>query len=470
VALPFWFSRRTGADVTNAALVEQWEAQERERQLRFQRNWAYYTGRGTPRTLKIADGQEFDDNVRTNWARLFVDKGVSFLFGAGLTVEVGADEERDEATEKVIEDIWQANDKDILLHILGTNGAVCGHAFVKLAQKPGQVEPRIILLDPANVAVFWHPDDYERVLGYRLQWTGIDPLTGRAITRRQDIAPNADPPTFWEITDYISRGTGARWEQIGSERWPFEFAPILSCQNLPAPNEYWGTEDLDELLIDTMQTHNYLASNITRIIRFYAHPLTYVTGARASNIDRSPGGVFVLPAEAKMQNLEMQSDLSSSIELVKMVQAWLHAQACVPEVATGRTEDLGALSGTALQVMYQPLVERTATKRRLYGRLIEDISRACLAMMGQPSDIDLRINWPTALPENESETLEASEAKLRVGVSKATVLQELGYDPEEQAEARKQEAEEDAEVGEEMLRRFDRGQVGGRTPEETPEE
>ena len=59
-------------------LMDAVAAEELERQLRFKRAWEAYYGR-TPKPLKVRQGG-LDDNVQVNYARLIVNKGVSFLF------------------------------------------------------------------------------------------------------------------------------------------------------------------------------------------------------------------------------------------------------------------------------------------------------------------------------------------------------------------------------------------------------
>jgi hypothetical protein len=61
-----------------------------------------------------------------------------------------------------------------------------------------------------------------------------------------------------------------------------------------------------------------------------------------------------------------------------------------------------------------------------------------------PDDLTIEAQW--ANPETRSDEADLSAALLKknLGVSKATLLQELGYDPEREAELRKGEAEEEA--------------------------
>jgi hypothetical protein len=52
------------------------------------------------------------------------------------------------------------------------NGAICGHAFLKI-EHPSPLTapyPRLIVLDPANVAVQYDDADIAQVFSYRIRW------------------------------------------------------------------------------------------------------------------------------------------------------------------------------------------------------------------------------------------------------------------------------------------------------------
>lgn len=112
--------------------------EEIARARRFKTAWEAYYGQH-PKPLKVKSGQP-DDNVIVNFARVVVDKGVSFLFGQDVGFEL--DETDTTPAEEWLAGCWKANRKSTLLQKLALNGAVCGHAFVKIV--PGNPYPRIV--------------------------------------------------------------------------------------------------------------------------------------------------------------------------------------------------------------------------------------------------------------------------------------------------------------------------------------
>ncbi len=428
-------------------LYELAAADEIARANRIAQRWRAYHGQH-PKPLRVRQGQP-DDNVIVNYARVIVDKGVSFLFGQDLRFEL--DETTETEAEQWLEACWQANRKMTLLQKLALNGAIAGHAFVKIV--PGQPYPRLVVLDPATVSVTWEPDDIEQVVGYRIQYPALDPQTGKPITVRQLIERDG---TQWRITDQRSSADSTVWQTVSESVWPYAWPPIVDCQNLPCPNEYWGISDLEDDLLALNSAINFVLSNLARIIRFHAHPKTWGRGFSANQLNIAVDETIVLPSpDAELRNLEMQSDLASSIALYQRLREALHEISRVPEVATGKLENAGSLSGVALQILYQPLLEKTETKRRTYGDLLVELNRRLLALGGFGEENHTVLHWPELLPDDPLQERQAALLDQQLGVSQDTILQRLGFDPD--LERQKREGAS-AQLGEQLLGAFERGQ------------
>lgn len=445
-----------GAPVTGAvpgpveqSLAIAAQAAEVEHAAAIARRWRAYHGQH-PKPLRVRPGQP-DDNVLVNYARVVVDKGVSFLFGSDIRFEL--DEVADTEAEAWLEQCWQANRKMTTLQKLALNGAIAGHAFVKIVPVQGQPYPRLVVLDPALVTVTVAPDDHEAVLRYKVQYTAPDPRTGRPVAFRQLIERDGQA---WQITDQRSVADSTVWQTVSETTWPYPWAPIVDCQNLPCPNEFWGISDLEDDLLQLNAAINFVLSNIARIIRYHAHPKTWGRGFSANQLNIAVDETIVLPSpDASLQNLEMQSDLASSIQLYQRLREALHEVSRVPEVATGKLENAGALSGVALQILYQPLIEKTETKRRTYGDLLIELNRRLLALGGYGDENHTVIHWPELIPgdpESEAKTLLMWQ---QLGVSQDTILQRLGLDPDLERQKREGTA---AQLGDQLLASFEKGQ------------
>lgn len=419
--------------------------------------WKAYRGElQDPLKVKRNDS---NDNVKTNRCGPVVDKGVSFLFGPVLGIEA-TDEASQPDTDKqeCLDGTWGDDDEKMTRFCkLATNGGVCGQVFIKMILPQGSsLYPRLVVLDPSLIRIVTPPDDCDLILAYVIEYTSGKDEQKRQIIARVDpdgdtanVGPD-DIADTWSISTYTKRGQSNTWTPTGeTEDWPYPFAPIFTAQNLPNPNEAWGVSDLPPDLIAMNNVLNFVQSNTARIIKFHAHPKTVARGVHADQVVVSPDDILFVPSmDSDLKNLEMQSDLSSSLNFASVLRTDMDEQSRVPAVALGRLQDMphGDVSGIALQLMFQPLLEKTTLKRRNYGSLIRDVSRAILVVMGkigidEYEDYPISLNWQSLLPTDSLKEVQASLLLAQIGVSQSTILQELGYSPEDEEDKK---AAEDA--------------------------
>lgn len=431
-----------------SALSSMLRETETDRLESFQRRREAYVS-GGEKPLKTDSGG-FDDSVRLNYARLVVDKGVAFLFGKDVRFELAEGDVTPQ--EEWLDAVWMANRKMSLLQKLATNGGIYGTAFLKIHAQPGQT-PRLVVVDPETVSVALDPMDVDSVLRYTIRYQTLDPQTNKIISVRQVIAQDG---LQWQITDEIGNVDGGTWQTVNTQVWPYRFAPMLHCQNLIAPNAFWGVSDIEDDLLEVIGKESYTVSNILKILRYHAHPKTWARGVKAESIHVNPDNLIVLPGEtATIQNLEMQSDLASSIAMHKELRQFIHELARVPEVATGRVEGIGTLSGVALEILYQPLLEKTEAKRVTYGEMIVELNRRLLAIGGFGDENMTELRWQELLPKDAQIQANAALSLKQLGVSGDTLIQEFGYDPDVEREKRAKESD----LGSALLQAFDQGEA-----------
>ena len=431
-----------------SALSSMLRETETDRLESFQRRREAYVS-GGEKPLKT-DGGGFDDSVRMNYARMIVDKGVAFLFGKDVRFELAEGDVTPQ--EEWLDAVWMANRKMSLLQKLATNGGIYGTAFLKIHAQPGQM-PKLVVVDPETVSVALDPMDVDSVLRYTIRYQTLDPQTNKIISVRQVIAQDG---LQWQITDEIGNVGGGTWQTVSVQTWPYRFAPMLHCQNLNAPNAFWGVSDIEDDVLEVINKESYTVSNILKILRFHAHPKTWVRGASAAQIKVNPDNMIVLPGEtATIQNLEMQSDLASSIAMHRELVQFIHGLSRIPEVSTGRLDNVGALSGVALEILYQPLLEKTEAKRMTYGEMLVELNRRLLAIGGFGDENYTELRWQDLLPKDAVAEANAALSLKQLGVSSDTLVQQFGYDPDLEREKRAKESD----LGQALLQAFDRGEA-----------
>jgi hypothetical protein len=407
------------------ALVQE----EQERLERYKLAWEAYKGE-LPNALKVKAGQP-DDNVKASKCRVIVDAGVSFLFGEDVGFSLDAEKERNPA-EQWLDACWAANRKMTLLGKLGTNGAVCGHAFIKIVldYEATAPYPRLIVLDPANVIVRWDDDDIEQVRRYIIQWKGIDASSGKPVSKRQVMSRQDNGS--WLVVDYVrpEGQQGGRWTEIDSVVWPYTWPPMIDCQNIPVPNEFWGEPDIPVDIINLNKSRNFTLSNWSRIIKLQAHQRLWGKGFRADQVKMGPEDIFIIEAEQGLLSSIDPTDSQAGLDVFdRRLDEAIHEASRTPAIATGKLESTGPLSGVALQILYGPLVQKTTMKRRTYGDMLVELNRRLLELGGYGPKNVVSITWAEIVPQDMLTERQALTQDAALGiVSRDTLAQKLGYD------------------------------------------
>lgn len=394
-----------------------------------------------------------DDNVAINYSETIVSKGIAFLFGDTLKISVGT--EADKTGEDYLSLVWPEDARMEDFTEAATEGAISGDAYLKISiQSDGK--PRVTVGDPESYTVETDPHDVTRALKYICQYEIPGASPDKPILYKEETSRNADGKT-WRIQAFESYDGGKNWQLVpGSDlTWNFPFPPIFHCKNLPKSKSYYGRPDLRDDVLKLINAISRLDSLCNKVVRVHSSPKPYATGLRKQDMDLNTEGVMFLPGgingiEAKVGLLEMTGDLAGALAFRKVLREGLAEMSKIPEVATGKVETTGALSGVALRILYGPLLDQTKLKQRSYGKMIKDCASALLAIGRKSGEVTL--HWSDPLPSNDVEALQVAEAKKRLGFSSSTLISELGGDPEHEKEMAQMDASEGASN---MLKAFD---------------
>ena len=465
---------------------------EQARRAVIREAWKYYDGwHASP--LKVTPGQR-DDNILLNFCRVLVNDSVAWLFGhpetgvlkfavdAPTVPDAVEDAEiREDGTDTplekaiaLLERVYTASGGFAFFQRWGMHGTLAGHSFVKLVPRkaPGtatgalltldeSTPARLVVLDPEQVAVMTDPADTTRPMAFKVEWERTLAENGRKtvyLYRQLVVRTSEEEPEAWVIADFRAKKLKKRtWELVnGPFAWPYAWCPIVDTPNLLHGKNYWGITDLEDVT-RVNDAINFSASNTGRILKFHGHPKTIATGVPADGIvPTAVDDLWAVDApDAKVYNLEMQSDLSAAQNFVDMLRMafWTIGRGLDLSVFKDR---IGQVTNFGLRILAHRALTKNGDKRVLYGQALKQIN-AHLLEMGGLTGYTTTTTWPDPLPADPQTEVSTQEAERRLGVvSKQTIAEERGRSWEVERARMEEEQKNSMNLGQFLTDQFDR--------------
>ena len=339
---------------------------------RYSLNWAMYLGHHWAYRREIGEAQ-----MVFNYYRAFTDYIVNFSFGRGASFR------SPHATEAIIPDIlqrvWETdNDKHGVMWEMGQQGGVSGDCFVKVAYEeaftdsvgrthPGRV--RILPLNSSFCFPEFHPHDRSRLIRFKLKYR----FWGTSLEGTRQVYTYTEILTDDRIEEYIND------ELIDSRPNPLGVVPVIHIPNVRVSGSPWGLSDGHDIIV-LNRSYNEIATDISDIVNYHAAPVTVITGAKASSLEKGPKKVWGgLPKDAQVFNLEGGGQgLVGAMEYLKIIKTSMHEMIGVPETALGQVQQISNTSGVALAIQYQPLMNRYNQKIVQYSEGLKRINELVL--------------------------------------------------------------------------------------------
>jgi hypothetical protein len=261
----------------------------------------------------------------------------------------------------------------------------------------------------------------------------------------------------WHVQDFISFKKTQRtpdWMEVSPEE-RLDYCPIVDGQNLPHARDYFGMSDLHNV-IELNDEVNFILSNVNRIIRYHAHPRTIGIGVDPSTIQEtnveSFWSVAASPDEAKIYNLEMDSDLGSTFGFFNIIREafWTIGREADPAVFKDK---IGNVTNFGLRVLYMDALNKLGQKRQTYGKAFQILGERLLALSeeGDYSELTLVPKWADPLPTDPREQVETMMMEKDMGIlSKETAAKMRGRNWFEERQRILDEVE-DEDFGEKFL-------------------
>jgi hypothetical protein len=394
-----------------------------------------------------------EQNTALNYVRTMSDYITNFCFGKG--VQFKTSEANAAIIPYLLQKVWEVdNHKEKVLWEMGQLAGITGDCFVKVAYEApyedalGIVQEgktRLIPLNPAYCFPEYHPHDRDRILRFKLKYRfwGTSPEGTRQVYTFTEIL------TDETIEQYVND------ELIDQYDNPIGKVPVVHIPNVSISSSPWGQSDIWDI-IPLNRELNEKVTEISDIINYHSAPVTIITGAKASQLERGAKKVWAgLPKDARVYNLESKGEMAGAMEYMALIKQAMHEITGVPETALGKTQPISNTSGVALAIQYQPMMNRYYMKRTHFTKGLIQLNELIIrtqavhepetlqwnpaeATYPEPDQLQIldprdpatyrtAIHWPDPLPVDQLIKLNELQAKMAMGLeSKRGALRALG--------------------------------------------
>ena len=220
--------------------------------------------------------------------------------------------------------------------------------------------------------------------------------------------------------------------------YPFGWLPYVLFANAPRPQEFWGESDLVDL-IEPARELNRRMSGVARVLELSGNPIAVLENVEAAEgIQVGPGALWELPEGARAYLLDLLGGggVGLHLQYIDLLYRVLHDLAETPRTAFG---DAGRqLSGTALEVEIQPLVQKVKRKRRVWDSVFARRNALILDLLVRFGGLDLGPGrrttaiWGAILPTDREAIIRQQVQLVEHGLAaRRSALAQLGVeDPE----------------------------------------
>ncbi len=402
-------------DVTGNLFAESYRDIAQNRLARYKELWRFYEGNHFL--------NEFDSSGERktvfNYCGTIVDKAASWFLGNGWEVK---SKQGNELVAEAINAVYRYNGGNSLLSTLLQFGAITGDSFVFVTVNQKDDDGRMLpkeqwtvktsALNPSFVFPFYSGKDGKVMSSCLIQFPVNDAETGKPILYSLYI-------TNKEIRSFLNE------REIGKVPNPFGKVNVVHIPNLKRADSAFGVSDIERVTSINVE-YNITANRIRRIIEYHAEPTTVIMGAKLAQLEKAADTVWSgLPVDAKVQTLTLDSDLGATYQ-------WLHelkGEICVisetPLVLLDPTDKpVSNTSGIAMEMLFQPIIEKTNRKRESYGEglgKVNDLiliahslilSDDLLAYADDRNDLCLTCEFTSALPRDEAAAVDLAAKRL----------------------------------------------------------
>jgi hypothetical protein len=394
---------------------------------RYRAAWNFY--RGDHWESPYEDGEH---KPVLNFCKKIVDAGVDWFVAKGWkTTSVSGNE----ALAELVDACWASNNKMVLTEQSAQYGAVCGDSYFYVTLKEESLTAdnfesavQITVLNPAFCFPVFDPNTGQMtafLYQYPIDRDGETVVSSLVIT-----------PEEWATYE------GEKQTASGPNK--FGEVNVVHIPNFVLADSVFGQNDIHQVM-PLNEEYNIVLNSVRRVIKYHAEPTTLIFGVKAGDMERGAKKVWSnLPTDAKVENLQLEGDMEATTMYLDRLERMMGELSNTPRAMFDSKDlHLSNASGLVMQMMYQPIIDKTRKRQTNFRKGMKRVNRLILLayeLLGLPleewadkpeSRLNTDVEFTSPLPRDEQAELDVAVKKIELRVwSRAEAMRRLSHVPD----------------------------------------
>lgn len=403
--------------------------------------------------IELYDAVTAEDKVvvKSNWCTPIIESIGDFTRGVAEPIMVSIKQDKDEFAkeEERLRQVWTENKIDTLTHELAYECGIFGKTYLRLRQEVKAGPITLTQADPTSVYEVKDPVSGKRES--TINWFVIDRESARRRFPGVTIASGTMELIYAEEWDDLLVYKYLDGELVSEKNDnqevrdmnPYGFIPFFEV-----PGSIYRASDIHDA-ISLNDELNITLTYINEIFRYAAFPMLAPKGTfgpdtpildkkQLAEVEISPKTILPIP----MERIEGKGVDTSVLEHVEKLKQDIAVVSGVPMKLLMAEVD-GNTSGIALERMLGAVVKQAEVRRSYIKEAYKEVNTAILTLLGLNTEVETDVIFPEMVKVDMTDRLDEALKKQTLGISRETILDELGYDFEEEEGKRQTELEND---------------------------
>lgn len=393
---------------------------------------------------ELYDEHTSDDKVivKSNWCAPIIETIGDYTRGVNEPIVINADQKEDELRQ-----IWEDNKIDTMTHELAYEAGIFGKSFIRLKRDDaGQFTLK--QLDPASVYECVDP-----ITGNRdsvIFWFGMSKMTAKLMYPNLPLEGSSTGEVYyseeWDNGLVYKYVDGYQINEINDDGQVRDLNPYGFIPFFEVPGNIYRSSDIHDV-ISLNDELNITLTYVNEIFRYSAFPMLAPKGSftndtpvlskeQLQEVEISPKTILPIPME-RIEGKGVDSSVGDHIDQIKKDISIVSG---VPMKMLMAELD-GTSSGIALERMLGAVIKQAEVRRSYIRQTYKEINKAILTLLGVDQKVKTDVIFPEMIKIDMNERLDEAIKKQTIGLSRETIMDELGYDYEDEEAKRKTELE-----------------------------